>query len=52
MSFCDRESPARSEGSPEDQVAFSDWARYAVFGAGEAQGSLAGFPAWLADLTR
>lgn len=52
MSFCARESAARSGGAPEDQVALPHRERYAVPGAGEAQGSLVGLPAWFADFTR
>lgn len=52
VSFCARESPARSGGAPEDQVARSHWERYTVPGAEEAQKSLAGFPAWFAGFAR
>lgn len=52
MSSCDRDSPARSGGTPEDQVARSHWARYAVPGAGEAQTSPVGFPVQFAALAR
>lgn len=52
VSSHDRESPGRSGGAPEDQIALSHWARYAVPGAGEAQRSPVGFPAQFADLAR